>query len=295
MVGTPGSGERRLSVDRRHSMPRRSSRQSPGPLTLFIDDGGTSSAPSTPSSLTHQPGMFRLGSSSPAAPTFMQPDLSLYMPPPTPNDLMKKEVTLNEKVKKYSSLAHHAGGLVAVPLVSAIAHAYVIAREEREEEARERKERKEEEKKEAGDAAAAAGAADDNTNTSLTSSSSPSTPDEAGLELQSVGTQDTHEVMLPIAEPVQTAAAAADGASDTSTSAHHGHHPSIMDRLKSTIMHAVHRDNKERVDSSHVAAAAAAEAAVLRLEESTRAHIRGGGGSTATAAGRRVRLDGVDW
>ena len=267
-LGTPGSGERRLNADRRHSMPRRASRQSPGPLTLFIDDGtGTSSAPSTPSSLSHQSAMFRMGgSSSPAAaPTFMQPDLSLYMPPPTPNDLMKKEVPLNEKVKKYSSLAHHAGGLVAVPLVSAIAHAYVIAREEREEEARERKEKKDEEAKEAGDAAAvaAAGAADDNTNTSLTSSSSSSTRDD-GIELESVhGAHDTHDVLLPVAEPVEPAAAT-DSASDSSTAVvHHGHHPTIMDRLRSTIMHAVHRDKPaEKVEKE-----ATTTADAIRLEE----------------------------
>ena len=257
--GTPGSGERRLSADRRHSMPRRPSRQSPGPLTLIIDDGAASSAPSTPSSLTHEPHMFRIGSSSPAAPTFMQPDLSLYMPPPTPNDLMKKEVPLNEKVKKYSSLAHHAGGLVAVPLVSAIAHAYVIAREEREEEARERKEKKEEEAKEAGEAAAAAaGAGDDNTNTSLTSSSGSHHNDS--IELETLAGHETHDVILPIAEPIESA----DSSSESSAAAaHHGHHPSIMDRLRSTIMHAVHRDKPEKLEKEAVPEA-------TRVEEATR-------------------------
>ena len=267
LVATPGSAERRFSQDRRHSMPRRSSRQSPGPLTLFIDDNAASSAPSTPSSLTNQPSMFRLGTVSPAAPTFMQPDLSLYMPPPTPNDLMKKEVPLNEKVKKYSSLAHHAGGLVAVPLVSAIAHAYVIAKEERQEEARERKEeerKKGEEAKEAGDAAAAAaGTGDDHTNTSLTASSASHRDDEGGIEMETLSGHDTHEVTLPVAEPVELAVA--DSASDsTAAAAHHGHHPSIMDRLRSTIMHAVHRDKGEKVEKD-----AAAEA--TKLEEGIRA------------------------
>ena len=271
LVGTPGSGERRPSTDRRFSMPRRPSRQSPGPLTLTIDDAAPSSAPSTPSSLTNQPSMFRLGNVSPAAPpTFMQPDLSLYMPPPTPNDLMKKEVPLNEKVKKYSSLAHHAGGLVAVPLVSAIAHAYVIAKEERQEEARERKEeerKKGEEAKEAGDAAGSAG--DEHTNTSLTSSSS-SRHDDDGIELETVGGHDTHDVMLPIAEPVEHAAAA-ESTMEYATGSHHSHHPSIMDRLRSTIMHAVHRDKSaERGDKDGAATEAAARVEEgIREEEAT--------------------------
>ena len=259
LVGTPGSAERRLSGDRRHSMPRRASRQSPGPLILIIDDGtgGTSSAPSTPSSLNHQPSMFRLGSSSPAAPHFMQPDLSLYMPLPQPSELMRKEVTLNEKVKKYSSLTHHAGGLVAVPLVSAIAHAYVVAKEERDEEARERKEKKEEEAKEAGEAAAAGGAGDDNTNTSLTSSGSARS--DGGVELEPLGGHDVHEVMLPVAEPVGSTAA--DGTSDAAvhSAGHHPHAPSMMDRLKSTILHAVHRDKSGAEKEAVVADAARAE------------------------------------
>ena len=291
MVGTPGSGERRLSGDRRHSMPRRASRQSPGPLTLFIDDGTTSSAPSTPSSLTHQPAMFRLGSTSPAAPQFMQPDLSLYMPPPVPNDLMKKEVPLNEKVKKYSSLAHHAGGLVAVPLVSAIAHAYVIAREEREEEARERKEKKEEELKEAGEAAAAAATAgDDNTNTSLTSSSS-STRDDDGIEMEPMAghAHDTHEVVLPVAEPVEHPAA--DSTSDSSgAAAHHGHHPSIMDRLRSTIMHAVHRDKGEKVERDSALEEMRAEAGTREEEVAQHQPLVKASVEESTGSGSVLRL-----
>ena len=198
----------------------------------------------------------------------MQPDLSLYMPPPTPNDLMKKQVPFNDKVKKYSSLTHHAGGLVGVPLVSAIAHAYVIAREEREEEVREKKEevrRKEEEAKEAGEAAGGAGGLDEQTNTSLTSSSS-STRDDDGIELESVavGGHDgqTHDVLLPVAEPVDgSAAASLDSASDsTAAASHHGHQPSILDRLKN-MLH-IHTDKPAEKD------AAAAE--VARLEEGGR-------------------------
>ena len=92
-AATPSSTtgvERRSSLDRRHSMPRRPSR-SPGPLVVSGggEEGGGAGATSAPSTPSTPSSLHRLhvagggaGGQSPLAGSLMQPTLHQYMPPP---------------------------------------------------------------------------------------------------------------------------------------------------------------------------------------------------------------------
>ena len=279
--------ERRASLDRRHSLPRRPSR-SPGPLLISADDPSTpSSAPSTPSSLhrIYAAG----GSSSPLAGSLMSPHLPShttlhqYMPPPQGLELWSKGEAVADKVKKYSSLAHHAGGLVGVPIVSAIAHAYAIAREEREEEKKEKEVRdreglEEKERREEKDRVEQAQLVDDSVTDpalSFLHSTGGATVEMEEMHHSGAGVagggQTMGSVSLPVAEPVEGGGGGGGGVGVGHAAPHHQPQPSIYGRLKDRLLH------------------------VFEGGKGGEAKMEGGGGDAATEGkGWEERVEGGD-
>ena len=157
VTGTPQG--RRRSLDRRSTLPYRGQPSRVPPALILSPENESISAPTTPTSLAFMPSILRAMSSTPSSastpsmgpsasppssaetPSFLQPSTSTYIPPTAPVTLFGKETTIDEKVKKYSSLPYHAQGLVGMPLASALGHFITVMKEDRNNERKEREEK----------------------------------------------------------------------------------------------------------------------------------------------------------